>query len=404
LIVTKFGGTSVQDAGCLARAASIVARQRADAPLVVVSAVAGVTRRLLGLGEAAASGADAVVARELAAIEALHRGVLHGIDPRPGPEHRALDQVLARVRDIVAGVAATRAYAPPQQDALISCGERLSAVLFGAAAAVVRLPVERVDAASVIITDGRFRHARPDRREIGRRAGDLLRPVLEAGAVPVIEGFIGATPTGEPTTMGFEASDLTASLLGAALSASQIQIWTDVPGMLTTGHPAVEQPLVVPRLSFDEAAELALFGAKVLHPDSIAPARESRIPVRILHSRNPGGEGTWIAAGDSDGGRPRVKSIAVTEDPADESSRGVRAALGREQGWAGRAVVCPVGEGIGSDRLVAEEITRLVGEVTVWLPLPRRPHAVPLVVPVAKVATVVRRLHDVFLAQPAGDL
>ncbi|MCH7823653.1 MAG: hypothetical protein IH849_02530 [Acidobacteria bacterium] len=150
----------------------------------------------------------------------------------------------------------------------------------------------------------------------------------QAGSVVVTEGFIGATPAGVPTTMGFEASDLTASLLGAALEATEIQIWTDVPGMLTTGHPAVVDPRIVPRLTFDEAAELALFGAKVLHPDTIAPARERNIPVRILHSSNPDAEGTWITSEGS--GATGAKSIAVTEELLSESGERLSKALGLE--------------------------------------------------------------------------
>lgn len=394
----KFGGTSVQDAACLSRAASIVARCRDEMPLVVVSAVAGVTRRLLELGEAAARSETEAIDRELAAIEALHRAILYGIDPRSEHQQTELDAQAVRLSGLVSTIAGAAVYTPAAQDALLSSGERFSSALFVAAATAAGLSATAVDAASVIVTDDRHRHARPDLAETGRRARQLIPPLVEDGYVPVVEGFIGATPAGVPTTMGFEASDLTASLLGASLGAAEVQIWTDVPGMLTTGHPAVAQPRVVPRLSFDEAAELALFGAKVLHPDSIAPARERGIPVRILHSRNPGGAGTWIAEPTDDQGTPRVKSIAVTEDPDDESFETVRAAIGGgDEGawnWDGRAVVCPVGEGIGSADELAGRIEQLVAEVTAALSLPRRPHAIPMVVPRAKLAAVVRCLHD----------
>jgi aspartate kinase len=401
MIVMKFGGTSLQDAACLARAASIVAQHRAERPLVVVSAVGGVTRRLLQLGEAATERDRVAVERDLAAIEALHRGILHGIDAGSVSSRAPFESVLRRLHDSVTTISEQAAYSPAAQDALLSCGERLSAVLFAAAADAGGLAAERVDAASVVITDARFRHARPIRAEIDRRAPRLLLPLIESGSVPVVEGFIGATEKGETTTMGFEASDLTASLLGAALRVSEVQIWTDVPGMLTTGHPAVAQPLVVSRLSFDEAAELALFGAKVLHPDSIAPARDRGIPVRILHARNPGGDGTWITATEAGEERPRIKAIAVTEDPTDESFDTVRSAIEAppgEGGWSGRSVVCPVGTGIGTDDRLVDDVLRRVGEASASLRLPRRSHAIPVVVPRSKLGAVVRRLHDAVVA------
>ncbi len=401
MIVMKFGGTSLQDATCVARAASIVAGHRSARPVVVVSAVGGVTRQLLRLGEAGARGDDDAVDHEAAAIEAMHRGILHGLGATAGPSVARLEVLADELRTRVASIRERSAFTAAEQDALISFGERLSSVLFAAAAESVGLPAERIDARSVIATDATFRHARPDRAEIDRRVPAAALPLVEEGVVPVIEGFIGATPAGQVTTMGFEASDLTASLVGAALRVSEVQIWTDVPGMLTTGHPSVAQPLVVPRLSFEEAAELALFGAKVLHPDSVAPARERRIPVRILHSRNPGGEGTWIADGDR-ADAPRIKAIAVTEDPADESFDTVRDTVGFPAGdwdWSGRSLICPVGAGIGTDDRLVERIVALVNDITASLPLPLRPNAIPLIVPRGNLSAAVRRLHEALVAE-----
>jgi aspartate kinase len=268
-----------------------------------------------------------------------------------------------------------------------------------------------------VVTDGRFRSARPDRGEIDRRAALRLRPLLEDGRVPVVEGFIGATIAGQTTTMGFEASDLTASLLGAALGAAEVQIWTDVPGMLTTGHPAVAAPRRVPRLSFGEARELALFGAKVLHPDTVEPARERGIPVRILNSRDPAGEGTWITASASASGAAAgaagaaaavaiVKSIAVTEDLAAETAAAVRAALGDGRVAAavsGRAVVCLVGEGIGAVPGVGQEIAgriqrALAGMAAEPAAAGTSNDRLPLVMRRELVAEAVARLHREFFA------
>ncbi len=202
---------------------------------------------------------------------------------------------------------------PRTEDAIISHGERFSTLLFSAAAGNAGLDVVRVDATKVIITDARYRMARPDRTEILARVPATLRPLIEANRIPVIEGFIGATHKGTPTTMGFEASDYTASLLGAALDASEIQIWTDVQGILTTGSPGIENVLSIAELSFDEAAELSFFGAKVLHPRTIDPAADRNIPVRILHSRHPEDAGTTIFGTPEDLGST-VKSIVLKED------------------------------------------------------------------------------------------
>ena len=170
-----------------------------------------------------------------------------------------------------------------------------------------------MDATTVMITDSRFRMARPDRTELNSRARATILPLVEQGRIPLIEGFIGATRDGVPTTLGFEASDYTASLLGAALDASEIQIWTDVGGMLTSGDSRVENVMSIRQLSFDEAAELSFFGAKVLHPSTIEPAVEKNIRIRILHSRYPDGCGTTIFAAPESAG-VAVKSIAVKEN------------------------------------------------------------------------------------------
>ncbi|HEX9699777.1 MAG TPA: lysine-sensitive aspartokinase 3, partial [Acidobacteriota bacterium] len=244
MIVAKFGGTSVQDAECIHRAVGIVGDRLERRPLVVVSALAGVTRQLLALGRQALAGA-AAARRELGAIGNRHLAILGELDTTPGERRwgearsRAL---LAALQSRLDGIAGSGVYDGAAQDGVIAFGERLSTTLFGAAVRGAGLAADNVDAAEVVVTDDRFRSARPDRGAIDRRAALRLRPLLEAGRVPVVEGFIGATTAGQTTTMGFEASDLTASLLGAALGAEEVQIWTDVPGMLTTGHPAIAAP------------------------------------------------------------------------------------------------------------------------------------------------------------------
>ena len=404
MFVIKFGGTSLRDAARLAAAASIVARHSARQPVVVVSAIGNVTRRLLAAGKAAAAGDGGAADDEIDRIASLHHEILDGL---AGPVDRergtadifadaraTLGKYQADIRGVVETIRAGAAYPTHAQDEVISFGERLSTTLFAAAARAAGVDARRVDAASVIVTDDRFRNARPDHATIDRRAGAHIAPHVEAGAVVVTEGFIGATPDGVPTTMGFEASDLTASLLGAALGAEEIQIRTDVAGMLTTGHPAVDEPGVVRRLTFDEAAELALFGAKVLHPDSIAPARQREIPVRVLHATDLSVDGTWITAA---GGEPtRPKAIAVTEDLDSEGGRRLLDELGVEapaEAWSGQGVVCMVGQGIGDQDSIRAEIGRLLAGMPASRLSIRRPHAIPILVPVADVSEAVARLH-----------
>ena len=196
-----------------------------------------------------------------------------------------------------------RELTPRIQDAIVSYGERLSVHLLTAAAEARGLDAELVDAREVMRTDSRFGKARPDAGTLALRCQDLIAPVLGAGKIPIIEGFVGATDEGEPTTLGRGGSDYSAALLGAALGADEIQIWTDVDGMLTADHRLVPEGKKIRELSFAEAAELAYFGARVLHPATIAVSRN--IPVRILNSRRPSASGTTIAS------RARKSGVAV---------------------------------------------------------------------------------------------
>lgn len=311
----KFGGTSVQDAARIRAAVSIVQRHRDQQPVVVVSAIAGATRELLILGTTALEQGWQAACALLAPLENRHRGILAdlGLD---APAKREVGDTITRyaeeIEALLKGIALLKQLTAQTQDTILGYGERFSTLLFEAAARSSGLDVETVDAATIMITDARFREARPDRSELQARSAATILPIILGGRVPLTQGFIGATRDGLPTTMGFEASDYTASLLGAALGAGEIQIWTDVVGMLTTGHPAVEDVKCVRELSFAEAAELSLFGAKVLHPKTVEPAIDGNIPVRVMHAANPDAPGTTIIATPTPTGVP-VKSIAVKE-------------------------------------------------------------------------------------------
>jgi aspartate kinase len=311
----KFGGTSVQDAGRIRAAVSIVERHREQQPVVVVSAIGGATRELLSLAATALEQGWQAACALLAPLENRHRGILADLGLDAAAKREVGDTITKyaeEIEEFLKGIALLKQLTPQTQDTILAYGERFSTLLFVAAARSAGLDVESVDAATVMITDARFREARPDRAELATRSAAVIGPIVSAGRVPVTQGFIGATRNGMPTTMGFEASDYSASLLGAALGAGEIQIWTDVVGMLTTGHPAASDVKCVRELSFGEAAELSLFGAKVLHPQTVEPAIDSNIPVRIMHAANPDAPGTTIIAEPTPTGVP-VKSIAVKE-------------------------------------------------------------------------------------------
>ena len=312
----KFGGTSLQDADCIRRAVHIVAQRRDQRPVVVVSAIGRTTRTLLRVCEMALADGAETAGGQLEELAGHHRAILADLGIEQSAQAsawNAMARYLDDIRQLLQGISLLRQLTPRTEDAIIAHGERFSTLLFAAAARDADLDVAPVDATTVMITDSRFRMARPDRTELNSRARATILPLVEQGRIPLIEGFIGATRDGVPTTLGFEASDYTASLLGAALDASEIQIWTDVGGMLTSGDPRVENVMSIRQLSFDEAAELSFFGAKVLHPSTIEPAAEKNICVRILHSRFPDGCGTTIRAAPESAG-VAVKSIAVKEN------------------------------------------------------------------------------------------
>ena len=297
MIVVKFGGTSVGGAEAIERAASIVRGRLERGPIVVVSALAGVTNALLATAEQASRGqligamsaVEGLRARHLAEAEALLGDTPSGNDV--AAEMSALFDELAGLAEALA----TLGHVTPRSlDAIASLGEQLSSQLVVAAFCARGLPAELVDGRHVVVTDDRFTRAEPRADRIADQARSLLLPIVRAGRVPVMGGFIGSTDQGVTTTLGRGGSDYSAALVGAALQADAIEIWTDVDGMLTADPRVVSGSRLIERIRFDEASELASFGAKVLHPSTIAPAVRRGIPVYIYNSRNPSGRGTLI--------------------------------------------------------------------------------------------------------------
>ncbi len=291
MIVCKFGGTSVQDAAAIARLVEIVRTRTAEQPLVVVSALAGVTDGLLGLARAAELGGSSHRDR-LDAIVARHEEVARAF---PGTGEaletiRAEARVLARELDAVAG----RRVTPCEMDAVVSHGELWSSRLVAAALAAGGVPARWVDVRPVMVTDDRFGRATPYVQVLNARARECLGPLLGGGVVPVTQGYIGATATGVPTTLGRGGSDFTAALLGAALRARRVEIWTDVDGLMTADPRIVPSARTLAVASYEEAAELATFGARVLHPATAVPLVRENIPIVVLNSTRPDRPGTVI--------------------------------------------------------------------------------------------------------------
>ncbi|MDX1567952.1 MAG: lysine-sensitive aspartokinase 3 [Longimicrobiales bacterium] len=312
MIVLKFGGTSVANGQAIRRAVDIVTNRSVRGPIVVASAMAGVTDALVKVA-ALASRRDEKEALSLVhELEERHRGVLADVvsdsQIREATETR-LGNLFTTLRAAVDELAVPGPELGRGTDAVLGHGELLSTTLLRAALEDSGASAEWVDAREVVVTDDRFGGATPDPVEIARRATERLEPLVGRQTIPVTQGFIGATLEGIPTTLGRGGSDFTAALLGAALEVEEVQIWTDVHGLMTADPRVVDDARPLYEASYDEAAELAYFGAKVLHPATMIPVIEAGIPIRIRNSMDPDAPGTTISTV-SIGEPGEVKSIA----------------------------------------------------------------------------------------------
>jgi aspartate kinase len=287
MIVMKFGGSSLESAEAIERVAGIAASRRGQNPVVVVSAMGKTTNALLAIAHAAVAGdRDAALLRlqELRDFHLHHSGM-----------ERTIEEHFQQLAELVKGLTVLGELTPRSLDAIASFGERLSSLIVARHFQRVGLPAKHVDARQVIVTDRRHTQAQPLLPQTNARLTECVKPLVSKSVV-VMAGYIGSTEDGVTTTLGRGGSDFTAAIVGAGLGADEIQIWTDVDGMLTCDPSVCSGGHRIKTLSFDEAAELAYFGAKVLHPATVAPAMERNIPVRILNSRRPQVEGTQIVA------------------------------------------------------------------------------------------------------------
>lgn len=296
-LVMKFGGTSVQDGAAIQRAVQIVKQRLRARPVVVVSALSGVTDELLEAGRAAARGDLEGALRAAAELARRHEQV--GLLVVAEAQQRCLDHFdaeLQLLRKLLHAASSDGSLSLRLQDQLLGLGETLSSKLFQAALQSAGVNADWVDACACIVTDAAHSQATPLWDETDAQVQAAVLPCLAEGKVVVMGGFVGATRDGIPTTLGRGGSDFSASIVGAALQASRIEIWTDVDGILTTDPKVCPEARRVDCMSFEEAADLAYFGAKVLHPSTISPAMRKNVPVWVLNSRNPASPGTEIVA------------------------------------------------------------------------------------------------------------
>ncbi len=319
MIVMKFGGTSNQDAAAMNNVISIVQSHLSEQPVVVISAIARATNDLEQAARTAAQGNAKDAKGILSILLGRHNTIARQlVTARPAVEElkNAFTQYHLELNQLVDGVAILKELTPRTMDAFCSYGERLSSRIVAAGLQRDGIGAVWIDAREFMITDDNFGRAQPLMDIVTSKLENIVRPLLDQNKVPVTQGFIGVTQSGVYTTMGRESSDYSASIIGAAMNAAKVQIWTDVDGILTADPSMVAETKKVKSMSFEEAFELSYFGAKVLHPGTMLPVIEKKIPVQILNSKRKDGSGTLIDvdASNVQGDAVVVKSIAYKKN------------------------------------------------------------------------------------------
>ena len=449
----KFGGTSVEGATAFQTAARIVSERVAQRPVVVVSAMAGFTDALLSSVKEAAMAGPADALANLNKHFDRHARVIESLLSSQAPRlHALVEQSRTGIEELLkvveAGENGNHGRRKAIEDAVVSNGERLSSALLAAVLLENGHSAREVDARRCLITDDNHGSAAPLMDQTIHHTCEQLRPLLDSATIPVLGGFIGSTVDGDTTTLGRGGSDYSAAIFGAALECEEIQIWTDVPGVLTADPRLVPEAHTVPQMSFEEAAELAYFGAKVLHPKTLQPAIERNIPVRICNSRNPAGGSTLVTA-TTEKSSAGVKAIAhktgVTTvqitaarmlgaygflrrlfEVFDEHRTAVDVVttsevsvslslddttslpaivedlktLGSVSVEEGRAILCVVGEGLRSTPGIAARVFSTIDDINVSL-ISQGASRINLTFAIeeARVREAVKRLHDEFFAR-----
>ncbi len=315
MIIMKFGGTSVEDAKAIKNLTEIVKKELPRKPIIIVSACSGITNQLLQTANFSSEGKKEEALNLVAAIESRHKKIVK--DLFEGDLQRFLTKQLAVIAEelaaLVNGVVVLGELTHRSLDTFASYGERMSSFIIHHYFESQKLKSFWVDARSFMITDDQFTKAIPQFDIVERKLREIVQPKINNGYVVISQGFIDSTVQGVTTTIGRGGSDYSAAIIGALLDAEDIQIWTDVDGILSSDPSVVKDAKKIKVMSFNEAAELAYFGARVLHPETILPAVKKNIPVRVLNSKNPSSSGTLIVAKPKTDKRCIVKSIAYKE-------------------------------------------------------------------------------------------
>ncbi len=312
MIVMKFGGTSVEDAAAMYRVVEIVKRELPNKILVVLSACSGVTNDLIRTAHSVRDGSEKLALDIVDQLQFRHKTIAEELLKNLffKKVNVQINQLCNEIRNIIRGVNLLGELTPRSMDTITSYGERLSTLIFSAALEQEKISTLLLDARKIMITDAAYGSAQPLFEKIKISIDKYLKPAMNNNSVVITQGFIGATEEGYTTTIGRGGSDYSAAIFGSLLDAEVIQIWTDVDGMMTADPRIVKDAKLIEEISFDEAAELAYFGAKVLHPNTILPAVDKNIPVKILNSRKPDLSGTIILKSTTKEQSSVVKSIA----------------------------------------------------------------------------------------------
>jgi aspartate kinase len=315
MIVMKFGGSSVKDAEGIQRVIKIIQNHLPFSPVIVVSAMGKTTRNLLSAGELASATRTGAALEKLAEMETYHMSELSKLADisSASPLFSRIRGHFEEIRDLIKGLSILKEFSPRCRDAMAAYGELLSSAILAAGLESQGVKVSLLDARALMMTDDNFTCAEPLEEIAAEKFRHALLPALAERCTPVLQGYIGSTVQGATTTLGFEGSDFTAAFVGAALEVTDIQIWKDVPGLMSTDPALIREARTIPAASFEEMAELTFNGAKLLHPRAIWPAARKRIPVHIFNSWQPHAGGTVVMDGVAAPAQG-VRSIAFKRD------------------------------------------------------------------------------------------
>lgn len=319
ILIMKFGGTSVGSPDAMKTVADIVGKEkkRWKGVIPVVSALNGVTNLLLDSARKAATGDHNVVETATKELHTRHRQMMEGLITTEAEQKKLtweINHLINEFSSLVQAMVVLGEASPRGIDAVASLGERMSSRILASLLNERQIKAEAVDSTRLIVTDGRFTSANPDEEATREKTRAELLPLIENGITPVVTGFLGATPEGVITTLGRGGSDWSAALLGAALPAGEVWIWTDVNGVMTADPRLVPEACTIEHLSYREVSELAYFGAKVLHPKTIRPVIENNIPLRVCNTFEPENAGTWIVSDTSYITEGVIKAVTAISD------------------------------------------------------------------------------------------